>query len=228
MLNSLINLFFPKVCAGCDAFLLTNEQTICARCRHEIPITNHHLLSENEAMKKFYGKIPVGFAAAFVYYHKKGIVQQMIHNLKYKGDEAVGQLFGQWFANDLKLISSLTDVSAIIPVPLHPRKMRQRGYNQVAAFGQCLADGLAVPYADNILIRTVYSKTQTRKNLLKRSEVGSRNVFDVAFSENDHNKHFLLVDDVLTTGSTLEACARALLKIPGAKISIVTMAMSHS
>lgn len=228
MLTHLINLFFPRVCAGCDALLLSNETTICTNCRHEIPVTNHIELPDNEAMKKFYGKIPVEFAAAFVYYHKKGVVQEMIHNLKYKGNEEIGTLFGFWFANELKKVPILQDVDAVIPVPLHARKLRERGYNQVDAFGLALAQSLKISCDKDLLIRKVYSKTQTRKNLLKRSEIGNREIFDVNFTEENHHKHYLLVDDVLTTGSTLEACGRALLKIPGAKISIVAIAMSHS
>ncbi|SDJ29321.1 ComF family protein [Flavobacterium noncentrifugens] len=228
MLTHLINLFFPRVCAGCDSLLLSNENVICTNCRHEIPVTNHFELPDNEAMKKFYGKIPVEFAAAFVYYHKKGIVQEMIHRLKYKGNEEVGTLFGLWFANELKKLPILKDVDAVVPVPLHPRKLRERGYNQVDSFGMALAESLTTDYQRHLLLRKIYSKTQTRKNLLKRSEIGNRDIFDVDFTEKDHHKHYLLVDDVLTTGSTLEACGRALLKIPGARISIVTIAMSHS
>ena len=166
MFENLINVLFPKVCSGCSNHLLSNENVICTICRHEIPLTNHHLNPENEALKKFYGKIPVEFASTLVYFHKKGIVQEMIHNLK-------------------------------------------------------------INYNPNILSRSVYSKTQVKKNLLNRTEV-LEHIFDVQFSEKEYNKHFLLIDDVLTTGSTLEACGRALLKIPGAKISIVCMAMSHS
>ena len=228
MFTSLIHLFFPKVCAGCSALLANGESVICSHCRHDIPMTNHFLQPDNEAMKKFYGKIPVEFAAAFVYYHKKGIVQEMIHNLKYKGMEEIGSVFGHWFAANLREIDILKTADAIIPVPLHRKKLRQRGYNQVATFGQALSESLQIPYNDGILVRKVYSKTQTQKNLLGRSEVGNKEIFDVVFSESDHHKHFILIDDVLTTGSTLEACGKALLKIPGVKISIVCMAMSHS
>jgi len=228
MFTSLKNLFFPAVCAGCDAFLLTNEMVICTYCRHELPLTLHFSNPDNEAFKKFYGKIPVEFAAAFVYYHKKGMVQEMIHNLKYKGIEEIGTVLGHWFASDLKTIDILQTVDAIIPVPLHPKKLRQRGYNQVETFGKALSETLQLPYNDRLLIRTVYSKTQTTKNLLGRSEVNKSAIFDVVFSRNDHGKHYLLIDDVLTTGATLEACSRAILKIPDAKLSIVTMAMTHS
>lgn len=227
MFKSLINLFFPKVCSGCNSFLLTNEDVICTVCRHEIPLTNHHLNIENEAFKKFYGRIPIIHTSALFYFHKKGIVQQLIHNLKYKGHEEIGTILGEWYSEDLKNIGLLKSVNEIIPVPLHRRKLKERGYNQVTTFGKALSSGLNIDYNDSILVRNVYSKTQSKKNLLGRTE-GIESTFDVTFTEKDHNKHFLLIDDVITTGSTLEACSRALLKIPGAKISIVCMAMAQS
>ena len=227
MFKSIINLFFPPVCAGCHSFLLSNENVICTVCRHNIPLTNHHLNPENEAFKKFYGRIPVEFTSALLYFHKKGIVQELIHNLKYKGQEEIGTVLGEWYVDDLKKSQILQSVDEIIPVPLHKKKLRERGYNQVTNFGLSLSNGLNITYNPTILVRNIYSKTQSKKNLLNRSE-GIDTVFDVVFSEKDHNKHFLLIDDVITTGSTLEACSHALLKIPGAKISIVCMAMAHS
>ena len=227
MFENLINVLFPKVCSGCSNHLLSNENVICTICRHEIPLTNHHLNPENEALKKFYGKIPVEFASTLVYFHKKGIVQEMIHNLKYRGHEGIGAVLGEWQADTLKNLPVASTFDEIIPVPLHKKRLKERGYNQVSSFGLTLSEKLKINYNPNILSRNVYSKTQVRKNLLNRTEV-LEHVFDVHFSENEHNKHFLLIDDVLTTGSTLEACGRALLKIPGAKISIVCMAMSHS
>lgn len=227
MFKNIINLFFPPVCAGCHSFLLSNENVICTLCRHNIPLTNHHLNPENEAFKKFYGRIPVEYTSALLYFHKKGIVQELIHNLKYKGQEEIGTVLGEWYAEDLKNSEIIQSVDEIIPVPLHKRKLRERGYNQVTNFGNALTSGLNIPYNPNILVRNIYSKTQSKKTLLHRSD-GIDTIFDVVFTEKDHNKHFLLIDDVMTTGSTLEACSHALLKIPGAKISIVCMAMAHS
>ncbi len=227
MFESIINLFFPKVCSGCSSFLVANENVICTVCRHDIPLTNHHLNPENDAFKKFYGRIPVIHTSALFYFHKKGIVQELIHNLKYKGHEEIGTILGEWYAEDLKNIDLLKSVDEIIPVPLHRKKLKERGYNQVTAFGEALSSSLNLDYNDSILIRNVYSKTQSKKNLLGRTE-GIENIFDVVFTEKNHNKHFLLIDDVITTGATLEACSRALLKIPGAKISIVCMAMAQS
>ena len=227
MFKSIVNLFFPKVCSGCNSFLLTNENVICTVCRHDIPLTNHHLNPDNDASKKFYGRIPIQHASALFYFHKKGIVQQLIHNLKYKGHEEIGSIIGEWYAEDLSQMEFIQTVDEIIPVPLHPRKLKERGYNQVTTFGRALSSSLNLPYNDCVLNRNKYSKTQSKKNLLGRTE-GIESVFDVTFTEKDHDKHFLLIDDVITTGSTLEACSRALLKIPGARISIVCMAMAQS
>ncbi|MET3028409.1 ComF family protein [Flavobacterium sp. UW10123] len=226
MINYLINLFFPKVCSGCHSLLLQNETVFCTICRHEMPLTQYHLNPKNEAVKKFYGKIDVQFASAFLYFNKKGMVQELIHNLKYKGHQEIGTILGNWYAEDLKDLQLEIPFDAVIPVPLHKRKFKERGYNQVTTFGKAIASGFEIPLIENILIRKIYSKTQSKKNLLGRSE-NIENIFDVNFSKSDHNKHFLIVDDVLTTGATLEACSKALLKIPGAKISIICMAMAH-
>lgn len=226
MFESIKNLFFPKVCAGCHTLLMTNETVFCTSCRHEMPLTQYHLDTNNEAVKKFYGKIEIEHASAFLYFNKKGMVQELIHNLKYRGYEEIGTVLGNWYVEDLKNISLKTAFDVVIPVPLHQKKFKERGYNQVTTFGKALSEGLNIPYDNSILFRTKYSKTQSKKNLSGRSE-GIKNVFDVNFSEKNYNKHFLLIDDVLTTGATLEACSRSLLKIPGAKISIVCMAMAH-
>lgn len=227
MFKSIINLFFPKVCSGCKSFLLTNENVICTICRHNVPLTNHHLNPENEAFKKFYGRIPVESVSALLYFHKKGIVQELIHSLKYRGHQEIGTVLGDWYAAELKDLELIKTIDVIIPVPIHKKRLRERGYNQVTTFGLALSKNLEIPYNPTLLQRKVYSKTQSKKNFLGRTE-GIDAVFDVSFTEEDHNKHFLLIDDVITTGATLEACSHALLKIPGAKISIICMAMAHS
>jgi len=227
MFENLINVLFPKVCLGCNAFLLSKENVICTICRHEIPLTNHFLNPENEAFKKFYGKVAVEFVSTLVYFHKKGIVQEMIHSLKYRGHEEVGTLFGEWQAEDLKTLAISKTFDEIIPVPLHKKRLRERGYNQVSTFGLALSENLNIPYNTQLLTRVVYSKTQVKKNLLGRTE-HVENIFEVCYTEKDHNKHYVLIDDVITTGTTLEACSKALMKIPGARISIICMAMSHS
>lgn len=227
VINYLINPFFPKVCVGCHTLLMSNENVFCTHCRHEMPLTQYHLDPKNEAVKKFYGKIEIQHASAFLYFNKKGMVQELIHNLKYKGHEEIGFVLGNWYVEDLKGLNLEIPFNVVVPVPLHKRKFKERGYNQVTTFGKALAEGLNITFDDAVLYRKKYSKTQSKKNLLGRSE-NIENIFDVHFSEENHDQHFLIVDDVLTTGATLEACSRALLKIPGAKISIVCMAMANS
>jgi hypothetical protein len=145
MWNHLLNLFFPKSCAGCHSFLLSDEKVICTQCRHEVPLTNHHKIQDNEIFQKFYGRIPLEYGSALFYFHKKGIVQELIHNLKYKGQEEIGTVLGEWYAYELKNIEILESVDEIIPVPLHKRKYRERGYNQLTNFGKTLSKKLNIP-----------------------------------------------------------------------------------
>lgn len=226
MLKNILNLFFPEVCFGCDDILLDNEKVICTTCRHNIPITNHCFQFENEMYQRFYGRIPVEFVAAKLFFHKKGIVQKLIYNLKYFGHQEVGTEIGNWFADDLKNIEMLKTVDQIIPVPLHQKRMKTRGYNQVTTFGNALSENLSIAYNPDILIRKIYKESQSKKVFLDRNDSNS-GIFDVEYSDQDLNKHFLIIDDVFTTGATLELCAKALLKIPGSKISIICMAMAH-
>ena len=227
MLKYLINLLFPKLCMGCNSLLLNNEKIICSECNHGLPYTNHHILENNDTTKKFYGIIPIEFSASMLYFHQKGIVQNLIHNLKYNKHQEIGTLLGKWYSNDLKSVSKIKTITEIIPVPLHEKRLKERGYNQVTTFCETLSEELKIPYNSSLLYRTKYSKTQTKKDKEHRKEV-TNEIFDVHFNETDYNKHFLLVDDVLTSGATLEACAKALLKIPNSKVSIVTIAYTLS
>ncbi|CAM3649072.1 amidophosphoribosyltransferase [Flavobacterium saliperosum S13] len=227
MIKNLINLLFPKICNGCDSLLLTNENVLCSSCRHDLPFTNHHSVKTNETYKKFYGRLPVSHASSIVYFHKQGIVQELIHKLKYKGAEDIGALMGDLYHPELTRIHATEKFDEIIPVPLHPKRLRERGYNQVTRFGLSLSEGIAIRFNDTLLERKQYSKTQTKKSLLGRTEINT-SLFDVRFSEKDHDKHFLLIDDVITSGATLEACGKAILKIPGAKLSVITIAYAHS
>lgn len=204
-----------------------NETVICTSCRHELPLTNHHSETENEIIKKFYGRIPIEFGAAMFYFHKKGIVQQLIHNLKYQNHQEIGTMLGKWYGEELKFLEIVKNTDFIIPVPLHKKRLKKRGYNQVEKFGLALSSLLKVPYKDSILYRNIYSDTQTQKSFFGRTTI-KKDQFDVVFSEIHQGKHFLLIDDVITSGTTIEACAKALLKIPDAKISIVAMAYTHS
>lgn len=223
MLKYLINLIFPKLCMGCNSLLLSNEAVICSECNHNLPYTNHFLLKNNDTTKKFYGVIPVEFSASMLYFYQKGIVQSLIHNLKYKNHQEIGTLLGKWYAVDLKKVIEMKTVTEIIPVPLHKKRLEERGYNQVTTFCEVLATELQIAYNPSLLYRNHYSKTQTKKDKESRKEI-TDTLFDVNFNESDANKHFLLIDDVMTSGATIEACAKALLKIPNSKVSVVTIA----
>ena len=227
MPQSVLNLFFPMICSGCQSILHTHEKVLCTHCRHELPLTKQHLTENNPFYNKFYGKIPLEHASALLDYHKKGIVQQLIHQLKYKGHEEIGKFIGEWYGTELLSVLSLQTVNCIIPVPLHPKKIRERGYNQVSSFGKALSKVMQVPYREDLLIRTAYSKTQTSKNIVLRTDL-KKELFEIKAVSLPPAPHFLLIDDVITTGSTLEACAKVLLKIPESKLSMVCMAMSQS
>ncbi|MFN7045133.1 MAG: ComF family protein [Flavobacterium sp.] len=147
--------------------------------------------------------------------------------MKYKNHQEIGTFLGNWYAKDLESNPKIKTISEIIPVPLHKKRLEERGYNQVTTFCEALSQELKTPYNPNLLYRSRYSKTQTKKDKESRKEV-SNALFDVKFTEKDHNKHFLLIDDVMTSGATLEACAKALLKIPNSRVSIVTIAYTLS
>lgn len=228
MFTSLTSLFFPAVCAACSQVLLSHELCVCTACRHELPRSGHLTDLNNEAMIKCYGRIPVVFACAFFQYHKNGLLQQLIHNLKYRGMEDVGRAMGQWCGAELVALGVFADADLVLPVPLHKSKLRKRGYNQVDLLARTLADTLHKEFNNTLLIRTQKSKTQTRKNLFGRTDAGAQELFAVTDTLRMAGRHILIVDDVMTTGSTLEACSRALLKIPNVKISIFCLGMSQS
>ncbi|WP_343330942.1 ComF family protein [Polaribacter staleyi] len=226
ILKDLFNLFYPKLCANCEHQLTQNENVLCTFCRHDLPLTNFTDSLENKIAKTFYGRVAIEKANSLLFFRKTGITKKLIHELKYKGNEEIGHFFGNWLGEILKENKDFLDIDVIIPVPLHPKKRRQRGYNQVTKFGKSLSKHLEKPLIENILIRTSTSKTQTFKARFERF-----NNIDTKFQLSDFtilkNKHVLLIDDVITTGATLEACAKELQKTAGVKISILTMAYTE-
>ena len=225
MIKNLLNLFFPEVCYACNNLLGDNEKHICITCRHNLPVTNYHF-ENNEAIKKvLYGRVKLELGTALLKFKKKGIVQHLLHNLKYKGHETVGKVLGKWLGNELKTIETYKTIDVIIPVPLHKRKLRKRGFNQVEKFGVELANALDAEYMDTVLLKTTSTKTQVFKKRIARWD-NSNEVFTMQNKTLIEGKHILLVDDIITTGATIEACANVLLQAKNVKISVATMAIA--
>lgn len=226
MFHDLINLLYPQICNSCDAVLLTNESIVCTKCLHDLPVMNCHLDNASAVHKVFYGRVSIENATSLLLFEKKGLVQKLIHNLKYKGREEIGEYLGTWLGNELKNLPEYGNITAVVPVPLHKSKFKKRGYNQVEKFGREVAKALEVPYIDTVLVKKSASKTQTFKKRFARW--GSiEETFLIEGPEVLGKAHVLLVDDLVTTGATLEACAGKLLSIPGMKISIATMAITR-
>jgi ComF family protein len=221
-IQDVLLLFFPKICITCESKLLQSEKLICTLCRHDLPIICYKDYKNNKITKTFYGRIPIEKANAFLFYRKDGKTKNLIHALKYKGNQKVGNFIGDWFGNILKESNEFTDIDCIIPVPLHPKKQKKRGYNQLTTFGLRLSKHLEKPYLEDILIRTSASKTQTFKQRFERFS-NNDTKFSVTNTSILKNKHILLIDDVITTGATLESCCKELLISKNIKISVVTM-----
>ena len=226
MIINLLNLFFPKVCYACSNYLRDNEKHICTSCRHNLPVTNYHFENDDTIKKVLYGRAKLENATSLLMFHKRGIVQQLLHNLKYRGHETIGNFLGEWLGNELKLISDYKSVEMVIPVPLHKRKRRKRGYNQVAKFGIEIANALEVPYVDSVLLKTAATKTQVFKKRIARWDNTDELFTTQNISEID-GKHILLVDEIITTGATIEACCSVLSKAKDLKISVATMAIAQ-
>jgi ComF family protein len=226
MLYDFFNLFFPNRCRACQLNLAQGEEILCIRCRLSLPKTNYHLYRDNPVAKHFWGKTNITNATAFYFFHKGDRVQHLIHQLKYKGDKDVGLKVGSMLGNDLLKSEFYKDIDYLIPVPLHKSRRLSRGYNQSEVIAQGLKQSMNIEIETNLLIRSKSTETQTKKRRYNRYE-NMRSVFELNNADNFKGKHFLLVDDVITTGSTLAACAEALLQIQNSKVSIAALAFAH-
>ena len=222
-IDDILSLFYPRLCAGCNKPLIAGEEQICLDCLADMPFTHFENIAENPIAKIFWGRATVTHATAFCHFNKGGKLQHMLHRLKYKGDKAIGHQLGSMFGYQLSLSPYFQEIDMIIPVPLHPKKERARGYNQSVVFGEGVAEQMQKPLVNNNLIRDIHTESQTRKGRFERWENVS-GIFKVKDPEALQGKHLLLIDDVVTTGATLEACCQILLEIPDVKVSIATLA----
>ncbi len=210
----------------CEAGLAKGEKIICIYCRYHLPLANYHLLEANPLEKRFMGKVHVRYAWAYLKFTKRGRVQKALHALKYKGKQEVGQLMGIWYGEELRKSGHGEHFDLILPVPLHPSKLKKRGYNQSDTFASGLSEALATEWSPNLLIRTTASSTQTRKKRFERWK-NVESIFGVSDPAQIKDKRILLVDDVITTGATLEACVEVLQDAGCREVSIAAIAAAQ-
>ncbi len=217
--HSFLNLFFPDLCVVCNDRLTEGEQHICTDCLILLPRTNFHLQPDNRLEQFFAGRIPFQHIAAYAYFVKGGSIQSVIHELKYKRNPQIGHYIGQLCGENLRGSSFIADIDILVPVPLHPKREKERGYNQSLEICKGISEVTGIPIDSNTLIRKVNNKSQTKNSRFDRWK-NVEDIFSITDSTAFQNKHILLVDDVITTGSTLESCVKEILKCDGARISI--------
>lgn len=222
-IGDFFSLVFPRICAACGNSLWKHEDTICHSCEFHLPKTNFHFSDENPVTKMFWGRADLVSGAAFLYFNKGNKVQLLVHQLKYNGRKDIGVFLGALYGQTLKYAPSFNSADVIVPVPLHKKKYMKRGYNQSEQFGMGLSSVMSIPLNRHLLVRTKATETQTRKSRFSRYQ-NVREIFLVNQPENWRGKHLLLVDDVITTGATLESCIEALRVVPDVKISVAGIA----
>lgn len=232
MINSLtphaqnfLRLFFPHTCEGCGTNILHRNSILCPRCFAKLPETGFIQTANNLVEKKFYGQINIRAAGSMYYFTKKSLLQHLIKQLKYYNNTDVGYYFGKQLGIALANSQRFKDVDVIIPLPLNPRRERKRGYNQSAIIVEGISQEWNKPILTKVVQRAVFTETQTQKDRITRWQ-SMQNVFYVSDKDAITNKHVLLVDDIVTTGATLEACAEKILQVPGTKVYIATIAFT--
>ncbi|MFZ4741874.1 MAG: ComF family protein [Bacteroidales bacterium] len=225
LFRDFFSLIYPNNCLACGNNLFRNEHIICTSCLFHLPKTNYHLENDNPISQTFWGRTQINTAAAYYFFSKAGKVQHLVHQLKYKGKKEVGIYIGELYGKELMNTESFGKTDVIIPVPLHPKKEKKRGFNQSEVFAIGLSSSMKLPIDTTSLIRTFASETQTKKTRFKRWE-NVKEIFSLQDAEKLKNKHILLVDDVITTGATIEACANLLNTIEGVTINIASIAVA--
>ena len=220
-----IDIFYPEQCLLCGRQLVGNNKFLCTNCLYDMPRTNFHEKSYNKTSQIFWGRVDLNFAASYLYFYKGSKYRKLIHLLKYKNKPEIGVFLGELYGSELIDVEKLKDVDFIIPVPLHPKKQRLRGYNQSEEFSKGLSKMLGSPVI-NLLKRKVFTETQTKKTREERWN-NVKDVFEILDCNRVIGKHIILTDDVVTTGATLEACMLALKKCGDVKISVLTLGIAQ-
>jgi ComF family protein len=223
--NSFLSLFYPNLCVACREPLMEGEEFFCLSCLLNLPKTNYHLNPSNSAYDRFLGKIPLERAASYFYYNKEGKGQKVIAAIKYQGNIYLGEWIGKYLAKDLLASGFFDEIDYLVPVPLHPKKRKKRGFNQSEIIAQGISSITRIPLETRNLYRAKANVTQTKKSVYERWQ-NTAGIFRIKDKHLFTKKHVLLIDDVLTTGSTLEACASCLLDTPDIRVSILTIAIA--
>jgi ComF family protein len=223
-LQGFAGLIFPQYCAACGQALYRNENILCMSCYAELPRTGFHNDPENEVAQMFWGRISVKQVTSFMYFAKGSRFQNILHELKYNGQKKIGTTMGRMFGSELKN-TPFSTADMIIPVPLHPSKLKTRGYNQSELIASGIGEILRLPLETGLITRVMDTSSQTHKSRYERWE-NVRHIFHCEAPEALRNKHVMLVDDVITTGATLEACASCLVPIEGINLSLVSLAFA--
>jgi ComF family protein len=220
-----INLFYPMVCAACGEKLVAQEKVICTRCLVDMPRTHFHLHKDNPVSQLFWGRVKIENATAFFRFQKGSRFQELLHLLKYKGRKDVGIELGRQLGFELNKSELYNNIEIVVPVPLHPKREKKRGYNQAECVAFGIAESMGIKVHSKNLIRNTATQTQTKKSRIERWQ-NVDSIFSIHHESELENKEILLIDDVVTTGATLEACAQTLLKVNGIKVSIAALAMA--
>lgn len=223
VLVDFLALFFPNYCFGCNGGMVKGEEILCTNCISELPLLDHGQSDNNPILKKFIGRLPLKHGFLLLKFQKKGIVQNLLHKLKYDNRPEVGERLGRILSKRIVDDGYGHAFDLIIPVPLHKHKMRIRGYNQSAVIGEGMGKILEIPCDDFIISRKKSTHTQTKKSKIERWE-NVNDAFKVSYPDQVLGKRILIVDDVITTGATIEACAKSLLEAGASEISIACLA----
>ena len=223
LLNHIINLFYPRVCAACGNLMMSEEEDVCLSCRYLLPKTLYEKNAENPLAQMFYGQVDFHAVTAEFFFSKTGKVQHLLHQLKYEGNKDAGFFLGQQLGESIRQSELFCDIDYLVPIPLHPKKEHIRGYNQSHVIAQGVEDVTEIPIMKDCLYRKVFTSTQTKKSREERWD-NVKDIFDIKDYGRLKEKHILLIDDVLTTGATLMAAGTTLSQIPDIKISVATAA----
>lgn len=221
-ISDFLSLLYPHTCLMCGNPLLKGETTICTKCIATLPYTRYWEYNDNPMAQKFWGQIPATAGCSLIYFRKGAKVRKLIHLLKYKGKTEVGYKLGYLLGLQLKTNEIYKDIDYVVPIPLHPKKLRKRGYNQSDFIASGVADALGAKPMPQLVRRTTHTATQTKKNRIERFE-NVRSIFEVPHAALLEGKHILVVDDVVTTGATIESCAAELLNAAPCRVSIAAI-----